>query len=267
MKYGMLVLDIDGTLTNSKKEITKKTKDALIRLQERGVRVVLASGRPTPGIRAAAEELSLAHFSNFILSFNGAKIINCGSNEAIYQKTIPVNLIPQIYQAALQNNAGLISYEKDTVIAATEIDEYMALEARVNRIPIHKVENFDKYVTFPVNKCLMTAAPEHAEQLEKILRKQFYGQLDIYRSEPYFVELMPNGVDKAQSVNRLAGSLGLNREQIVCCGDGFNDISMIEYAGLGVAMENAQKEVRERADYVTASNDADGIVQVIETFF
>ena len=63
MKYGMLVLDIDGTLTNSKKEITKKTKDALINLQERGVRVVLASGRPTPGIRAVAEELSLAHFS------------------------------------------------------------------------------------------------------------------------------------------------------------------------------------------------------------
>ncbi len=143
----------------------------------------------------------------------------------------------------------------------------MELEARINQIPIREIENFPEYITFPVNKCLMTGEPEHLAQVEKALRGQFHGVLNIYRSEPYFLELMPQNVDKATSIDRLAGSIGLTSEQIVCCGDGFNDISMIEHAGLGVAMRNAQEAVLEKADYVTASNDEEGIVQVIERFF
>ncbi len=267
MKYQMLVLDIDGTLTNSEKKVTPNTRKALIGLQERGVRVVIASGRPTPGTRRVAEELELARFSNFILSFNGARIINCGTGETIYQKTVPASLIPEIYRAALEHNVGIISYEGDGVIAGTPIDKYMELEARINQIPIREIENFPEYITFPVNKCLMTGEPEHLAQVEKALRGQFHGVLNIYRSEPYFLELMPQNVDKATSIDRLAGSIGLTSEQIVCCGDGFNDISMIEHAGLGVAMRNAQEAVLEKADYVTASNDEEGIVQVIERFF
>ena len=97
-------------------------------------------------------------------------------------------------------------------------------------------------------------------QVEKALRGQFHGVLNIYRSEPYFLELMPQNVDKATSIDRLAGSIGLTSEQIVCCGDGFNDISMIEHAGLGVAMRNAQEAVLEKADYVTASKGDRGML-------
>lgn len=267
MNYQMIVLDIDGTLTNSKKEITPATKKALIGLQEKGCKVVLASGRPTPGIRKAAEELELARFGNYILSFNGAKIINCGTGETVYQKTVPASLIPEIFAAAITHRTGIISYEGDGVIAGTPIDSYMELEARINGIPIRRVEDFPNYITFPVNKCLMTGEPEHLAEVEKALRAQFHGVLNIYRSEPYFLELMPQNIDKAHSLGKLLASLGLGREEMVCCGDGFNDISMIEYAGLGVAMQNAQEAVREKADYITASNDEDGIVQVIEKFF
>ena len=78
---------------------------------------------------------------------------------------------------------------------------------------------------------------------------------------------MPQNINKAYSLEKLLSELGLTRKQMICCGDGYNDISMIEYAGLGVAMANAQEAVRQSADYITASNDEDGIVQVIETFF
>ena len=233
----MLVLDIDGTLTNSKKEITPATRQALYR------------------------------YHNFILSFNGAKITDCGSGETVYEQVLPKTVIPEIYRAAIGYGAGLISYEGDDVIAATPIDPYMELEAHINGLLIRRVPDFADYITFPVNKCLMTGAPEYLAELERRMQKQFGERLSIYRSEPYFLEFMPPNVDKAKSLEKLLEKLSLTREETVCCGDGFNDISMIEYAGLGVAMANAQPPVQERADYVTASNDEDGIIKVIEKFF
>lgn len=267
MKYKMLALDIDGTLTNDKKEITPATKKAIIDIQEKGVKVVIASGRPTPGTRRLADELRFSDYNSYILSYNGAKILDCGTKEIIYNQTLSSELIPEIYEAAMTHCCGLMSYEGDGVITATDIDNYMALEARINRIPIRKVNHFLEHVTFPVNKCLMTAEPEHLAKVEKILAEQFSGRISVYRSEPFFLELMPIGIDKGSSLSHLLSSLHMTREELVACGDGFNDISMIRYAGLGVAMENAQPAAKKEADFITASNNDDGIALVIDKFF
>ena len=88
----------------------------------------------------------------------------------------------------------------------------------------------------------------------------------IYRSEPYFLEIMPKGIDKAQSLERLLETIGLGREQMIACGDGYNDLTMIRYAGLGVAMENAILPLKNVADYITLSNNDDGIAHVVEKF-
>ena len=88
----------------------------------------------------------------------------------------------------------------------------------------------------------------------------------VYRSEPYFLEIMPKGIDKAQSLERLLGVLGMKREQMIACGDGYNDLTMVKYAGLGVAMENAVLPLRNAADYVTLSNNDDGVAHVVEKF-
>ena len=88
----------------------------------------------------------------------------------------------------------------------------------------------------------------------------------MYRSEPFFIEVMPKNVDKAASLDTMLGVIGMTKDAAICCGDGFNDISMIKYAGVGVAMGNAQTAVKEAADYITASNDEDGLVEVINRF-
>lgn len=266
MDYQMIVLDIDGTLTNSRKQISPNTKQALLKIQEQGFKVVLASGRPTKGVQSLADELELSKFNNYILSFNGAKIINCRTMEIIFEKTLPSEVIPILYEEALKNNAGLISYENDTVISGTNIDEYIELEARVNKLLINEVKNFPEYITFPVNKCLMTGHPEHMEMMEKKLKAKFNQFLNIYRSEPYFLEIMPQGIDKAASLSKLLGSLGLTTDQMICCGDGFNDITMLEAAGLGIAMSNASDIVKDASDYITLSNDDEGILHVINKF-
>ena len=130
-----------------------------------------------------------------------------------------------------------------------------------------KVSNFVDYVSdYNLNKMLMTAPPEKAEILVEELKERFKDVLSIYRSEPFFIEIMPKNVDKAASLDIMLTSLGLTKDDAICCGDGFNDKSMIEYAGIGVAMENAQPAVKEVADYITKSNDEDGIVHVIDKF-
>lgn len=266
MEKKVLVLDIDGTLTNSRKEITDATRHAIWDAIERGHKVMLASGRPTPGMRRYEEELELARYGGYLLSFNGARIVECRTGEVIYQRTLPLNLLPGLYRYAKEHHMGMITYLGDTVISAFEPDEYIRLEAGINGLPIRVEKNFLEFVDFEIQKCLLTAPGEQAAVYEKALQERYSQVASIYRSEPFFVEIMPQNVDKASSLDKVLPRIGVDRVHTICCGDGFNDISMIRYAGVGVAMANAQPAVKEAADYITASNDEDGIVQVIREF-
>lgn len=266
MSKKVLVLDIDGTLTNSEKEITLATKQGIQGIMERGHKVILASGRPTPGMRRYEEELELKKYGGYLLSFNGGRIVECSTGEIVYQRILPAEVIPELYDFAKENGCGLLSYEEDCIISAFEPDEYVQLESRINGLEIKVVENFKEYVNFDVNKCLLTAPVDEAPQFEKELQQKYSDALSIYRSEPFFIEVMPWNVDKAASLDRMLEAIGRTKEDAICCGDGFNDISMIQYAGLGVAMGNAQPAVKEAADYITSTNDEDGLVEVIDKF-
>ena len=267
MDKKVLVLDLDGTLTNSEKKITPETKAALMEMQEQGHTVVLASGRPTAGITPLAKELKLKEHGGYILSFNGGKITDCSSDEVIYQKTLPPELVPELFSLARKLDIGLLSYDEDNnIITGMHYDEYIDVEKNINHLPVKQMEKVEDYVDFPLNKCLGTAEPEVAAEAEKIYAEKFGDKLCISRSEPFFVEITPKGIDKAASLERFCKMTGNKREDMIACGDGFNDLSMIKYAGLGVAMENAQPVVKDAADYVTASNDEDGVAKVIHKF-
>lgn len=266
MNNKILVLDIDGTLTNSDKVISPETKKGLMMIQERGHIIILASGRPTPGMIRYAKELSLEKYGGYLLSFNGARIVSCRTGDIVYQQMLPRFVLPQIYRFAKENGCGLITYCGDYVVSGTGIDEYIELEARINGMPVREVDDFLHFINFDVNKCLMTAPPEKAEKLTALLQKKFEGVLSIYRSEPFFIEIMPKNIDKASSLNRMLETVGLKKEDVICCGDGYNDVTMVAYAGIGVAMANAREEVKAVADYITKSNDEDGLVEVIDKF-
>lgn len=268
MKSKVLILDIDGTLTNSRKEITPKTLEALFDIQEKGNTIILASGRPTYGVKWVSDILKLEQYGGYVLCFNGARITDVRTKEIVYQQCFPKEYIAPLYEYAKLHDMGLVTYEDDTVIAATRVDEHMEFEARLNRMKLKAVEDFTSYVDFDVNKCLFTASVEKAPDLEKELAVQYEGVLSIYRSEPFFIEAMPLGVDKAASLDRLFRIIGVDREDTIACGDGFNDMSMIQYAGVGVAMANAQDAIKEVADVVTTkNNDEDGLLEIIETYF
>ena len=158
--YEIIVLDLDGTLTNSKKVITPKTKEALMRIQKEGKKVVLASGRPTGGIVKLADELDLKSYGGFVLAFNGGKIINYGTGEIVYNKTIPVELVPAVYEQACRLGVGVLTYKGNTIIHGNGVNEYSRNEGKINGMPMKEVDNFAEYVDYPVNKFLMTGEPE-----------------------------------------------------------------------------------------------------------
>jgi Cof subfamily protein (haloacid dehalogenase superfamily) len=140
------------------------------------------------------------------------------------------------------------------------VDEYIELESRINSLPIKEVDNFPEYFKEDVVKCLLCADPSRTAELEKAFRDCMGGKVSVYRSEAFYVEAMPLGVDKASSIAYMLPLIGLTREDCVACGDSYNDIGMIQFAGVGVAMGNAKPEVKEAADVITYSNEEDGLV-------
>lgn len=267
-KYKLLVLDIDGTVTNSEKKLLDKTRKKIIELQERGIRVVLASGRPPQGVIPIAKELEFSRFHSYILSHNGAKIIDCKTKDCIYEKHLPLHIPGRLWQDALTHGIGICTYWDNKLIAGTPPDSYMELEARITKLPIQYREDFGTYVKFHVNGCLLTGDPHDMEAVDSVVKKKFFHETEIFYSEPYFLEVIPKNVDKAFGLKHLLKILDIKNNEMVCCGDSFNDIRMIQYAGVGVAMKNGQEKLKAVANYVTKNdNDHDGIVEVIEHFF
>lgn len=264
--YKILVLDLDGTLTNSKKEISETNKKALIAAQEKGVIVILASGRPTFGIVPIAEELNLAKYGGYILSFNGGTIINWQTKEIIHEAKLQAKTIPLLYKDAFQNNVTILSYLNEYIITEDNENRYVALEAHLNKMKIKQVKSFTQTISHDTPKCLIVGDEIKLINLEIELQKKYGNSMSIYRSEPYFLEIMPQNIDKAQSLKKLLTYLNIDKEHMIACGDGFNDLSMIEYAGLGVAMQNAQQKVKDASQYITLSNDQDGVAHIVNKF-
>lgn len=267
MNYQMLVLDLDGTLTNSKKEISGSTRDALIDIQRHGKKVVLASGRPTKGVLPLAGQLRLSEFGSYILSFNGGRITDCRTGQVIYEKTLPDDAAEPVYYIARKySGLDILTYTPDTLISGLHTNQYSELEARINQMPIVHVDDFPAQVPESMNKILLTGSPEIISLAKDEIAEYFHTYLSVYCSDPFFLEIMPRGIDKAHSLLRLLNGIGLTADEMICCGDGYNDLTMIETAGLGVAMANAQPAVLEMADYITKSNDEDGVLHVIDKF-
>ena len=263
----LIALDLDGTLLNSKKEISPRTRAAIDAALAKGVRVALASGRSRRGIMHVAEELELEKKHGLIVAWNGAHVEDLTSGEVLHQRLLPEGIVGELCDYAKAHDMAIMTYDREGVsISETPEDEYIVYEAVSNRIPQRRVESLPAEVTYPLNKMLLTFHPSRLAALEPEMQAHFAGRIDVYHSEPYFLEAMPLNCTKATALEMLLDKLGLTRENLMVCGDSGNDLAMIRFAGLGVAMDNADADVKAQADYVTASNDEDGVALVIERF-
>lgn len=265
MKYKLLVLDVDGTLVNNAREISKRTLAALLKVQQMGIRIVLASGRPTYGLLPLAKTLELGNYGGFIVSYNGCQIINAQNGEILFERRINPEMLPYLEKKARKNGFALFTYQNDTLITDKPENDFIQKEAKLNDLIIIDEDEFSTAIDFAPCKCVLVSDNEESLiGLEDHWKKRLNGTLDVFRSEPYFLEVVPPGIDKANTLGVLLELLSVTREEVIAIGDGVCDVTMLQLAGLGVAMGHAQDSVRVCADYVTASNDEDGVAQAVE---
>ena len=265
MKYKLLVLDVDGTLLNDEREISKRTLAALLKVQQMGVRIVLASGRPTYGLMPLAKALELGNYGGFVLSYNGCQIIKAQNGEILFERRINPEMLPYLEKKARKNGFAIFTYHDDTLITDSPDNEYIKNEALLNNLKIIREDEFSTAIDFAPCKCMLVSDKEKALiGLEQHWEKRLAGTLDAFRSEPYFLEVVPCGVNKANTLGALLEHLGVTREEVIAVGDGVCDVTMLQLAGMGVAMGHSQDSVKVCADYVTASNEEDGVALAVD---
>lgn len=276
MDIKVIVTDIDGTLLNSKSQLNPKTKETLLKLQRNGYHLVLASGRPTPSVVDIAKELEMDHYDSYILTFNGAHVMNYQSKEVIYQQPLSVEASKAIlahlesFDVVPMICIGDTMYVEDVFSGMVEYKGSMIniieYESRSGNYKLCEVDNLKDFVSQPLSKILITGNVDYLEANLESFKEPFNDTNTITKSADFFVEFTDFEVDKARSLETILNRLGVSMDNVIAFGDGMNDLTLLQSAKIGVAMENSSQTLKDFADYVTDSNDNDGIVTALEHF-
>ena len=266
MKYKLLVTDIDDTLLTTDKRITDNVRNALTAAQDAGVTLAIASGRLPIGVRPFVEALHIPERGGYYLSFNGGLILDADGS-IVHADVLDRKYLPAVYNALRPYNVTVLVHQHDKIFTDNNQNSYAYTEPEALHQPLYLLDNLLTDVDWDLHKILIAGEPELLREVEPVLKAQFGDELDIFLSAPWFLDVMPKGVTKGVGVRYIAERLNIPIEAVIACGDSYNDLSMIEAAGLGVAMANAEDPLKAAADYVTERDcDHDGVAEVVEKF-
>lgn len=267
----MIALDIDGTTLNTKKELTKRTRKALEEAIERGVHIIFSTGR---SFNSLSPEIKSLEGVSYVITSNGAHINEFSSGKAIYNDYVYPDNVDRVIELRDKYNIGIEVFidGQAYIDSKTYSDikengcEYRNAEYVLwSRKPVDDIGQLmieNRNTIENVNFCFDTEEKYNAAK-DEILAITKASITSSFRNS---LELGGENTSKRTALKELMKKLEVSREQLMCCGDASNDIPMIELAGIGVAMGNAWDEVKEKADFVTSSNDDDGVALVIEKF-
>lgn len=277
MDLKAIVLDIDGTLLNDQKEISPRTRDSLLRAQEAGIKVVLASGRPISAMQRFSEELKMQQHNGLLLSYNGACVTDCATNETLFSQSMSDEVGKEILThlanfevkpMVAHQDYMYVNNVYDCMITAPPngLKNIIEYESRSGNFKLCEVDNLAEFVDFPLHKILVAGEPEYLEKNWKVIMQPFEGRVSGYFSAPFYFEFTDKGIDKAFALDKSLQPLGISSENVISFGDGENDTSIIAYAGVGVAMGNAIDALKANANEITLSNNEDGIAHMLEKY-
>ena len=262
-QFKLIALDLDGTLNNDNRVITEKTKDALLKAQKSGTRIVLASGRPSSGFEMEIRELELMKYHGLTISYNGGLVRDVETEQTIYEKTIPNSLAKEFLRFVEDFPVTPIVDDGKFIYTNTPDGFQVQYESSANHLMIKEVDNISDSIDFPPVKILL-ASPEETlrPNIEKI-KNPYRENLNFLLSTPFYLEVTMPGISKSHTLNHICQKYGILREEVIAFGDGENDISMLEFAGTGVAMGNGCEAIKKIADEITLSNNEDGIAHTL----
>lgn len=291
--YKMLVLDLDGTLLNESQEISAGNKTAIEKALAKGIKVVLASGRSFEGIHTYNEQLHLNQKGLYTISCCGALTIDNVSYAELFSIPIEHSDLLQILNMCEEYDLDMSAYSRDKILIQTD-HLFSKYDAIVNNSPLIKTDFHhlpDDLKLYKIN--LVNEAPQIRDAIVNYFPKltisdvsmreklnfnpNFLDEIEhfpahikesytIVKALPFVVEILKKECNKSVAVEALAKEYGIKQSEIICIGDSGNDVHMIEYAGLGVAMANAFEEVKAVADVITRSNNDDGVAHIINKY-
>jgi Cof subfamily protein (haloacid dehalogenase superfamily) len=264
MKYKMLVVDMDDTLLTDDHKISIENKEMLLKAQELGVYVVLASGRPTSAMVSYAKELQCDSNNSYMISFNGSTITDLKEDKVLFEHALTQEQIHSLYDFSQANNTHIITYLDGKIISERH-SEYIDVEKNITGLELDIVPNFKDKVTTSAVKCILLEEPSYLKKMEQKL-KLAMPDLSVCMSKPFFLEAAPSGVHKGASLQILAERLNIHQSEIIAVGNAGNDLSMVQFAGLGVWVDNVEDELRAFGDVVVASNNDHGVAEVVRRF-
>lgn len=267
----MVGLDLDGTLLSEKKELLPYTMDVLRRALDSGIVVLVATGRPWMGV---PEELRKFPGMRYALTSNGARVIDTDTGEILEEHLLPPELAKKTLeicgkydtlQEVYFDGQGYAEADKMAHVEKYHRNPNMWEYFRTTRKPVEDLFGMIDRENRGLDKVqALFADMEERKKAWKDL--EAVRGLELVGSLKYNIEINAAGVNKGTGLVRLGKLLGIKREEIMACGDGDNDTVMLSEVGFGVAMANAEEQVKAAADYITESNDEEGAAKAIEKF-
>lgn len=261
----LIAVDVDGTLLNTNNEISPKTRDTLIKAGHAGHKIVIVSGRPTSGVKHLAKELNFDEFGGLLSNFNGGAITNYASDEVIVNHSLDRDLALELLNDTKDLDLEII-IPFEYLILSDRDNEYLDFKRKILGLETRAVPDIRENLDFDPNKIIFAKNEEILDQHIPFLLEKYGDRTSQVRSQRFYYEIMPKGLSKGKSLLEIADHYGIDQKDIIAFGDEMNDLTMLEVAGVAVAMGNAVDPIKEIADYVTLSNDHDGIADYLEKF-
>ncbi|MBC2123300.1 Cof-type HAD-IIB family hydrolase [Listeria marthii] len=270
-----IILDIDGTLLNDDKKISTETKKALITAQQNGVKLILASGRPTTGMHLYAEQLEMEKYHGLLVSYNGAKVVDCQTKEELFNQALTVAEGKAVLEH-MKNFEVKVMIDKDDYMYVNNVfDCYVPYkgeeiniiqyESRGGNFKLCEKDDLAAFLDYRISKILTAGDPAYMQENYQAMMAPFKDSLNCVFTADFYFEFTAQGIDKAKALDTVLTPMGISPENIIAFGDGHNDITMVEYAGTGIAMSNAVPELKAAASSITLSNNEDGIAHVLNS--
>ena len=263
----ILALDLDDTLLRSDLSISSRTKNIIKRTEQAGVTIVLASGRIQESVHRFSRLLGLNKRPGYLVSNNGSVIQESHTGNVIYETNVDTPTVLAVCDLAAAEGFPVQMYD-EKVIYVSRQNEYSDIDQSITGFRQIVVENFRDMAGHGCHKLIIPGDPVILGHLAKLIQVYLGSNINIFTSKPYFLEIMPKETDKGTALARIGEILNVSAEETMAIGDSMNDEAMIRWAGVGVAMANADERIKKMADIVTDhTNDEDGVAEIIEEYF
>lgn len=262
MAYKLMAVDIDGTLLDSNSKLTENTRKTIRLGVENGLIFTIATGRPIQGVEYLNKMLEL---DLPFITYNGSMVVMGSSKEILYEQKLSYSDSKDVIELGEKYGATVMIWANNGLYV-TKIDERVDKYKQIAKIEPILITDVGEIIKNGTSKVLWYDDVEKIKEYQQEIGNILSENVNYHTSQPYFLEFVDKNASKAIAMEKLGEHYGIKQSEMIAVGDGFNDLSMIEYAGLGVAMANAPEAIKNKANYVTLSNDEDGVAYVINKF-